>query len=381
MNVNFNLFNIIILLGALQGFILSLTLIFSRHDKRQGKYFLAAFMLMLVYDTFGTFCWSANVNIPSLDFFDAVFPYSIILTAGPSLYLYIRTTIIPEKITRRFILTNYLPALIDAAFRTLLLIYAFIYHKVEGSLIKPGDIDAIYRTIVEAAMVIIFWIYLIRAIGLLRKNRPDTVNETDIEKKLVYKWTNALLTVLIFVAAVWSVTIFGSLLFNFQGLGYFSPIEIILVIFTYWIGLKGYQHTRIVYIRDQKELKAHADALAPEETAAYIALLKNAMEVDKAYLDPTLTLGKLADRLNISARTISAVLNRELTKGFSEFVNEYRVNEVKQKMLQPENSHITIAGLAFESGFNSVATFQRVFKNFEQITPKQFITACKNQQN
>ncbi|MEO6979077.1 MAG: helix-turn-helix domain-containing protein, partial [Mucilaginibacter sp.] len=79
------------------------------------------------------------------------------------------------------------------------------------------------------------------------------------------------------------------------------------------------------------------------------------------------------------SRTISAVLNRDLKKGFSEFVNEYRINEVKQKMLQPENNHITIAGIAFESGFNSVATFQRTFKSTENITPKQFLSAYKNQ--
>jgi AraC-like DNA-binding protein len=43
-------------------------------------------------------------------------------------------------------------------------------------------------------------------------------------------------------------------------------------------------------------------------------------------------------------------------------------------MLQPANKHITIAGLALESGFNSVATFQRVFKLTEHMTPKEFIS-------
>jgi AraC-like DNA-binding protein len=48
-------------------------------------------------------------------------------------------------------------------------------------------------------------------------------------------------------------------------------------------------------------------------------------------------------------------------------------------MLQPENKHITIAGIAFESGFNSVATFQRSFKSAENITPKQFLSNHKKQ--
>src|ERR1700744_106357 len=129
MTVHFNLFNIIVLLGSLQGVILSLVLLFAGGDKRQSKYFLAAFMLMLVYDSFGIFCWSSGFSNRWLLLFDNIFPYTIILSAGPSLYLYLKTIIQPVKIPRSKILKTYLPAIIDFAFRTCLLIYALLSKK------------------------------------------------------------------------------------------------------------------------------------------------------------------------------------------------------------------------------------------------------------
>jgi len=381
MTENFNLFSVVVLLGALQGLILALALLLPGKDNRQNKYFLAFFMLMLVYDTFGTFCWSAGITIKWLSFFDAVYPYSIIFTAGPSLYLYIQTTIKHEKIPGSIVFKTYLPAVIDFGFRTCLLAYALLYQNWHIGNIRPVDIDNIYQPIAEALMVIVFWFYLVKAIRIFKKHKFDSA-DTDqsiiTEQGLAIKWTGILLTVMVLIAIAWSLTIFGSMLFNIEGLAYFAPIEIILVIFTYWIGLKGYQHTRIVFVNQQKANKVYADALPPDEAIACINLLKKAMETDKLYLDPALTVNKLAAQLDIGSRTISAVLNRELKKGFSEFINEYRINEVKQRMLQPENSHITIAGIAFECGFNSVATFQRTFKSMEQITPGQFMLNHKN---
>jgi AraC-like DNA-binding protein len=382
MAIHFNLFNIIVLLGALQGIILALVLLFPGKDSRQSKYFLAAFMLMLVYDTFGTFCWSSGFNIKWLAFYDAVYPYAIVFTAGPSLYLYIQTAITPDKIPTNKILKAYLPAIIDFGFRTCLLVYALLYNKGATGGVKPGDIDAIYQPLAEVLMVVVFWVYLIRSFRAFKKRTAPNADEIQATNQLalMVKWTKTLLTVLVAIAVVWAATIFGSLIFNIQAIEYFSPIEIILVVFTYWIGLKGYRYSTIVYVSDQKAAKTYADALPAEEAEACIAILKKAMETDKLYLDPTLTVHKLADALNVNSRTVSAVLNRELKKGFSEFVNEYRINEVKQKMLLPENKHITIAGIAFESGFNSVATFQRTFKSTENVTPKQFLSAHKNQE-
>jgi AraC-like DNA-binding protein len=245
--------------------------------------------------------------------------------------------------------------------------------------LSAGKIDAFYRPVAMVFMVIVFWYYLIAAIRLFKNRQTQITGSTfSAEQALVAKWTRVLLITMTLIAAVWAATIFSSVLFNIDGLAFFAPIEIILVIFVYWIGLRGYQLTRVVYISEQKATKTYAESLGSKEVETCIDLLREAMENDKLFLDPSLTVNKLAEKLDLNPRTISAVLNRELKKGFSEFINEYRVKEVKEKMLQPANKHITIAGIAFESGFNSVATFQRTFKSIEHVTPKQFLAVHQN---
>jgi len=373
MAIHFNLFNIILLFGTLQGVILSLVLLFSRSDKRQNRYFLAAFMLVLAYNSFGTFCWSSRFYIVWLDFFDGLLPYTFIFTVGSSFYLYIKTTIGPNAIPAKHVFKSYLPAIIDLVFRLCLLIYAILIKNRVLKGISAGQIDGLYRPMAMALMVIVFWIFLIKAIRLFRKQQVPG-SQPSAEQALATRWTRALLIVMALIATVWAATIFSSILFNISGLAFFAPIEIILVIFVYWIGLRGYQQTRVVYVNEQKAVKTYIDSIDPEEAEKCIRLLKKAMDNEKFYLDPELTVNKLADHLAISPKLISAVLNGQLKKGFSAFVNEYRVAEVKEKMLHPGNSHITLAGLARDSGFNSVATFQRAFKASENKTPKEFLS-------
>ena len=58
---------------------------------------------------------------------------------------------------------------------------------------------------------------------------------------------------------------------------------------------------------------------------------------------------------------------------FNEFVNGYRVKAVKARMLLPDSRELTIAGLAYECGFNSLPTFQRAFKTTTGMSPKEYV--------
>ncbi len=62
-----------------------------------------------------------------------------------------------------------------------------------------------------------------------------------------------------------------------------------------------------------------------------------------------------------------------LGKTFSEFLNEYRVNEVKEKLKTEDRSLQTILAIALDSGFNSKASFNRVFKKHTGLTPSEYV--------
>ena len=100
--------------------------------------------------------------------------------------------------------------------------------------------------------------------------------------------------------------------------------------------------------------------------------LKNAVKENRYYQDPELSLGSLAEKLGLHTHELSRILNAVLKKSFNDFINEYRVAEVIRKMQDTGNDHITLLGIAFESGFNSKTTFNRTFRQMTGKGPAEY---------
>uniref|UniRef100_UPI003218E5F0 helix-turn-helix domain-containing protein n=1 Tax=Chryseobacterium sp. TaxID=1871047 RepID=UPI003218E5F0 len=96
------------------------------------------------------------------------------------------------------------------------------------------------------------------------------------------------------------------------------------------------------------------------------------METDSPYLDEELSLQKLSLLMNVSTHQLSQTINQGLNTNFYKFVNAYRIKEVKKKLKDPEFEKYSILGIAFESGFNSKSTFNKIFKEETGITPSEF---------
>ncbi len=105
----------------------------------------------------------------------------------------------------------------------------------------------------------------------------------------------------------------------------------------------------------------------------YTTLLLDHINDDRPYLDATLSLRSLADQIDIHPNQLSWLLNESLGKNFSEFINHYRVDAFKQLAKDPKNAHITLLGLAYESGFNSKTVFNTYFKKETGLTPNQYL--------
>jgi TolB-like protein/class 3 adenylate cyclase/AraC-like DNA-binding protein/Tfp pilus assembly protein PilF len=104
----------------------------------------------------------------------------------------------------------------------------------------------------------------------------------------------------------------------------------------------------------------------------YKSNLESLMEDEKPYLDPDLTLRILAEKMEIPPNHLSQLLNAGFNQNFAEFVNRYRLEAFKKKAADPAQQHLTILGLAFESGFNSKTVFNTFFKKVEGKTPSAY---------
>jgi AraC-like DNA-binding protein len=108
--------------------------------------------------------------------------------------------------------------------------------------------------------------------------------------------------------------------------------------------------------------------LAPE-LLPWCARLLALMNDDQPWREPELTLGELAQRLQVHPALLSKVINQGCGQNFNDFVNAYRVAEARRKLADPRFAHYSLVGVALESGFNSKSTFNRVFKKLTGQAP------------
>ncbi len=110
----------------------------------------------------------------------------------------------------------------------------------------------------------------------------------------------------------------------------------------------------------------------PALTNEHVEKLKAYVETERPYLNPSLTLRSLAEQVAIHPNQLSWLLNESIGKNFNQFLNEKRIEHFKQLVLDPDNSHISLIGLAYESGFSSKTVFNTAFKKTVGMTPKAF---------
>lgn len=93
---------------------------------------------------------------------------------------------------------------------------------------------------------------------------------------------------------------------------------------------------------------------------------------EKPYLDSTLSLPKLAQKLQISTHELSYLINTGFEDNFFNFVNRYRIEESKRILMTPQYQHLSMVGIAFEAGFNSKTAFNTAFKKMVGVSPTEF---------
>jgi AraC-like DNA-binding protein len=95
-------------------------------------------------------------------------------------------------------------------------------------------------------------------------------------------------------------------------------------------------------------------------------------EVERIFRDQNLSLNALAERLELPAHHLSWVINKKIGKTFSDFLNHYRVEDVKKRLADSRDREKTILEIAFDSGFSTKSSFNKTFKALTGKTPRDY---------
>ncbi|MET4074361.1 AraC family transcriptional regulator [Hymenobacter sp. UYCo722] len=149
---------------------------------------------------------------------------------------------------------------------------------------------------------------------------------------------------------------------------------VVLPVVAYGVSLVGWLKNRSVGTRLLAGLRVDVTAKKPAGPvdADQLRRVVAALEQESLYKDPDLTLARLAQHLDLAPNAVSQLLNAGLGQSFSDVVNGYRLDEVKRRLLTADAQRLTLLALAFDAGFNSKSTFNRVFKEKLGITPKEY---------
>lgn len=166
--------------------------------------------------------------------------------------------------------------------------------------------------------------------------------------------------------------------------GFMTVISVVFLVA--YLGYFGVIQSKILLPDFLLQLEANTSVILPNEGTSDLtkysynatdmklleAELKVLVKERKPYLNEDLTLAILSDLLEVTDKKLSALLNQNMATSFYDYVNGFRVEEVKLKMSMQESDKYTLLAIAYDCGFKSKSSFNRIFKKVTQLSPSDY---------
>jgi AraC-like DNA-binding protein len=375
--ISFNLWSVVILLGAAQGLFLSAYLL-ARPENRAANKWLA---FLLVVISLHLLEYAADLSGITMQYPVLIaITYPLLFCIGPFYLLYCRCLLDRNFKPGFSTLPHFVPAL-------LVLFFMFPFYttpaaeKVEYiSGLTDGDSLSIPagQLLFMALHVVQTVAYTLLAYRFIRRREKELKEySSDVHVLAKLEWLNSFNAFF----AVYLLLYFVLLIVLTVVDAYQVQIDYIMLLImscsVFAVGYAAINNPAILSSlpgphpeqpsQEQKEITPRNGDRHPEITEK----LLHYMETGKPYLKSDLRISDLADALSVPSYQLSQTINDEFRVNFYDFINKYRVGEA-QKLLSDNKHNFTILAIACDVGFNSKATFNRVFKKFTAITPSEF---------
>jgi len=368
--LNFNIFNVLIISGVVHGLIFSAFVLLNKKIKN-NKY-LALTVLFLSLSNLQY--WAIDIHLVNLyPVFNYIFIPSHWLIL-PMFYLYV------EKYIQKPSLPLVKKALLISPFFIVLLIHVFqVFYKVfiDNSYVIPSHFKrGLYVYIEFFSFIFNITIIILSYLRLKSYERELPVNSRALKPET--QWLKQLIYIGLTICVFWLIALVIVVIYDLNKSYFFYPMWLGISALVYWMGHIGLGKSQLleerIALRQQRNM-VNEEKFTTKKVASTIETfqkLENVIENKKLYLNPELTIETLSTELNLKANTISQLVNQNTDYNFNDYINSYRVAETKRMLSNLEYSNYTIVAIGLEAGFNSKASFYRAFRKFEGMTPSEY---------
>ncbi|HSO89057.1 MAG TPA: helix-turn-helix domain-containing protein [Draconibacterium sp.] len=362
-------------------FFWAVVLLISKRENNRAKFFLGIFMFVafLLYLSHAHFFKKA---ILTFHIFDPVYIFAS-LSVYPLYYWYIKLLSVETSYKWRN-LRLLTPAVLFTF--TTIVVYLLMSeserqtylnelllnrdkHSSDSKLISMQKTIYMISRIVFIVQVLYF---LIKGQKLIKLYNRQIANfYSNLESRSIL-WVNYILYSMLITAIL-------SIIFNILGRSFFmeSPFfllipSLIFSVLLFFIGFLGYMQNHTVVDLEIEVMQSENPAQKNYNTNKLNEKLLDLFITEAIYKNPDLKITDISERLHTNRTYISKHINTEFSCTFNDFVNRYRIDEAKKLLTEESSKNYSLNYISEKSGFGSMGSFMRVFKDFEGITPGQF---------
>jgi AraC-like DNA-binding protein len=378
---NFNQWSSPLLFLTLQGVFFAV-LLFVRYYKHKqvSDLLLGSLLTILCYHRttyiIGFMDWYDTFHNTKINYWLIAFEFSV----GPLLYLYVKSVTTSGFKFIKSHIYHFIPQIVYVIYKLWLIGYdanqpgfSDTQNGVMMEAIEMQYINPFYVLFTNVQMIL-YLAFTVQIFVIYREKIKQFYSNTF---KLELNWLATFLAIyiLLFIYSLLQMLVNISIFeLSWTQKWWFHFVSCLAIIY---IGVKGY-FTKTDVLKDLEfnavRVSSTSKDSVPHQTfEEEIQKLNKYIEEQKPYLNPDMSLKLLADGLDLSSSQLSEVINSGFGINFNDFINKYRVEEIKQALQNNGHKSLSLVAIAFDCGFNSKATFNRVFKKLAGMSPTEYL--------
>ncbi len=376
MQVSFDLLSIIITLGITQGVFLSAVIITSPYGNRKANILMGCFTVAYSISISGAVIYKTGLFYYMPHLLLITEPFRVCI--GPLLYLYVLALTRNSFEWKHTYLLHFIPFALTIVFLTPIYVMG-TEDKIHFFLIHIDSHSVVYMNFVRISIFLIVlqvYFYILVILKIIRCHEKKIKQAFSDIDMINLSWIRFFIRAFFIACTAVFCIVIISQIFGLRNEVRFVPAIVALAF--YGIAYRVLRQPPIIIgaasdpIGRKNEGGYIKPPLPDDENKMYLKKLYHIMEEEKPHLNPEITIHQLSEKMKTPVYIVSRLINETIGLNFYQFINGYRVEEVKKRMYGDTGKLHTILEIALDAGFNSKATFNAVFKQTTGITPSQF---------